>query len=427
MRLILFACGGILLPSLLCAAGLYFFFYMNGKPFRGFFTSLRGLSRKDRTGQSPWKAASMALAGTLGVGNIVGVAAAIKEGGAGVLFWMWLSAGAAMVVKYAEILLSMNHRQKSADQTVGGAMYYMKKPCSTLFAVLCCVCALGVGCVLQVRAITDSFSSVLGTPPLFICLLLFAIMVCCLLKKGSKLFDLTALIVPFMTLLYVVLCLCVLFKYCTALPDVLAEIIRGAFSFKSTLLGSLSATLTILRLGIVRGILSNEAGCGTAPMAHAASCSKSAAAQGALGVLEVAVDTLLLCSLTGFAVLVCPQARTAASGGEMVLRALSAVFGKGAQMLYLPALFFFVLATLICWAFYAKQSVSYLTRNSLIRFLFMAIFCLFILLAPCFSGELLWQLSDGVIACMTLLNLHALFAKRKEIRFLSMGGSSSGR
>ena len=422
--MILFVCGGILLPALLCIAGLYFFFFMNGKPFKGFFTSLRGLSKRDKAGQSPLKAASMALAGTLGVGNIVGVAAAIKEGGAGVLFWMWLSAGAAMVVKYAEILLSMNHRQKSADGTVGGAMYYMKKPCSTLFAVLCCICALSVGCVLQVRAIADSFSSVLGAQPLFICLPLFAIMVCCLLKKGNKLFDLTALIVPFMTLLYVVLCLCVLFKYRTALPDVMKEIIRGAFSFKSSLLGSLASTLTVLRLGIVRGILSNEAGCGTAPMAHAASCSKSADAQGALGVLEVAVDTLLLCSLTGFAVLVCPHARTAASGGEMVLRALSSVFGRAAQWLYLPALFFFVLATLICWAFYAKQSISYLTRNTIIRSLFMALFCLCILLAPCFSGDLLWQISDGVIACMTLLNLHALFLKRKEIRLLSMGGSS---
>ena len=343
---------GVFLPALLLSSGLFWLFYLKGEPFFRLIPNLKALKDQKKGGKSPLKSVAVALAGTLGVGNMVGVAAALKEGGAGVLFWMWISSIAAMVVKYVEICLCMRHRVADKSGFSGGAMYYMPRPVGLLFALLCLVCAFSVGGAMQSGAfcaalLPEKLFSSNDLPSLALSLLcgflLFLPLCAAFFQKSNRLFDLTAWLVPFLSLIFTALCLGVLFCHRHALPDAFLQIFKQAFCKKSVLLGSGSALLTAIRLGVVRGILSNEAGCGTAPMAHGASSARNSRAQGALGMIEVAFDTLFLCSLTGLTLLVCPESLQAKSGIDALLFALSSVFGKAARPLLAICLYFFAL------------------------------------------------------------------------------------
>jgi AGCS family alanine or glycine:cation symporter len=348
---------------------------------------------------------------------MVGVAAAIKEGGAGVLFWMWVSSFLAMVVKFTEIKLSMRYRRVNGKGAfLGGAMYYMPGAAGKLFSLLCILCAFTVGGAMQVRAFTDACSSLFPFPPLLMGLLLCLPLLLVLFKGGHRFFDLSAALVPLMSLLYVVLCLGVILRFRQALPAVLAEIFLDALDLKSVTLGGGVGLLTALRLGVVRGILSNEAGCGTAPMAHTASSAASADAQGTLGMVEVAFDTLLLCTLSGLALLLCPGALSEQEGVSMLLFAFSTVFGRISSLLLPLAIFLFAFATILCWCYYGRTCTAFLLGQSSSPLLFDLPFLAVLLLSPLLSEGRILSLCDPVITCMTLLNLSALFLHRKELR-----------
>ena len=413
--------SGILLPALLALAGIFFLIYLRGAPFCTLFSDLSLLKKQKSTKSSPVKAVCMALAGTLGVGNMVGVAAAIKEGGAGVLFWMWLSSLAAMVVKYAEIKLSIGCRVAGKDFYEGGAMYYMPRPAGVLFALLCLLCALSVGGGMQSSALSGILFPTEGATfgPLYtLCAsaLLCLPLSVALFAGRERLFDLTAWLVPLMSLLYLILCMGVLIRYRQGLPAAFREIILGAFHPKSALWGCGASILTTLRLGVVRGILSNEAGCGTAPMAHSAMGSGNGRAQGALGVIEVAFDTLFLCTMTGLCLLVHPQCLRAASGMDALLSVFSSVFGRTAKPLLAVAIYFFALATLLCWSFYGRKCISFLFRKKKAERIFFVLYLLAVLLLPLLKEEQILNVADPVIALMTLLNLFFLFVHRRKIR-----------
>ncbi|MBQ8911870.1 MAG: sodium:alanine symporter family protein, partial [Clostridia bacterium] len=171
------------------------------------------------------------------------------------------------------------------------------------------------------------------------------------------------------------------------------------------------------RLGVVRGILSNEAGCGTAPMAHAAASTERGSAQGALGMVEVAFDTLLLCSLTGLALLVYPPAMAENNGISMILSVFSSVFGRASTILVPLSILLFAFATLLCWCYYGRQCVCFLTRKRIPLLLFDLLFLLTLLFSPLLCEEQILSLCDPVISTMTLFNLAALFLHRKEIKY----------
>ena len=414
-----FLITGALLPLILFLYAIFLLIYLKGIPFRGFFAALAALKKEKRGERSPFQAVTLALAGTLGVGNMVGVAAALKEGGAGVLFWMWLSCLAAMVVKYAEIVLSIRKKRHALEGS--GATSYMPRWAGVCFCALCLLCAFSVGCALQTKAFADALSSGVKSSLRPTLALLSGVLLClplgaALFKKGTSIPRLTLWLVPLMSLLYVLLCTGVLLSNTGSLLPALKAILTSPFSLKSATLGGSATLFTALRLGVVRGILSNEAGCGTAPFAYSDAPEKSARAQGTLGMVEVAFDTLFLCTLTGLSLLVYPESLEAATAIDALLTAFSSVFGSAAKPLLTLSLYFFALATLLCWSFYGKQCIGFLFKHRRATPIFSLLFGAVVIFAPLIPEGVILSVADLTITSMTLINLTFLFFHRKELQ-----------
>ncbi|MBQ9773552.1 MAG: amino acid carrier protein [Clostridia bacterium] len=420
---------GGLIPVFLLLGGVLLLFYLKGYPFR----SPRAMGRALRAsagenGVSPFRALTQALAGTLGVGNIVGVANAILVGGAGAVLWMWVSALLAMILKYAEILLAVRHRRRGSEGFFGGAVYYIKdcfaaigrtragKLLSGVFAVLMILNALSMGCVIQINAVAESLDGVLGIPPILCGAVLAALALPLLIRGMRGVSALTEYLVPIMTAGYVILSVAVLILRRDAVGDAFLAILRGAFSGQSALGGVLGfLTSRALRVGTMRGLLSNEAGCGTAPTAHASASVQSAAAQGVFGICEVFVDTILLCTATALVILVSGEGY-GTGGVMMTVRAYTVVLGDGAGVFLALAILCFGAATVLCWGAYGLESLRFLSERRRWRMLYFSVFALCILLGTGAVGTAVWDLADFCITALTVINLTALFLSRREIR-----------
>ena len=423
--------GGLIPPMLLLCGG-FFTVYLKGYPARSprrMLLSLRDGEKKN--GVSSFRALSEALAGTLGVGNIVGVANAIAIGGAGAVFWMWVSALIATVLKYAETVLAVAHRRTRRDGShFGGAFYYIKD-CffqkkqrrigaflSSVFALFMIFNALSMGCVIQVRAVTSAVGNV-NVPAWGIAVLLFLITLPLLLCGRRGISALTECLVPIMTAGYIILSVAVLVLRREAIGDALASVLSSAFSFQSLGGGCLGFfTSQALRVGTMRGLLSNEAGCGTSPTAHAGADASSPAAQGVWGILEVLVDTVLLCTLTALVILVNASEveMLAFDGMQMAIRAYSSVLGGASELFFAIATFCFGYATLLCWGGYGMEALSFLSGKRRWRFLYLCLFSACIFIGALGDADIVWDISDVAITVLTTVNLFVLFAMRREVR-----------
>lgn len=426
------ALTGGFLPILLIGCGLFFLVYLRGRPFRHpirMWRAMRAPSSGD--GISPFRAVTLALAGTLGVGNIVGVANAIWIGGAGAIFWMWISALVAMVLKYAEILLAVAHRREGKHGFFGGAYYYIKDffaahgwgrlalLLSSLFALLMLVTGIGMGCVVQVNAVSSAFHGVLNIPTWISGALLVLITMPVIVRGTKGVSSLTELLVPIMTLGYLILSAAVLIARRDAVGDAFFSIFRSAFSAESIGGGILGFfTSRAIKSGTMRGLLSNEAGCGTAPTAHAAANTKSPAAQGVWGIFEVFVDTILLCTVTALVILVSlgEVDMLGADSVMMTIRAYSVVLGGWAEWFFAAAILSFGYATLICWANYGLECLRFLSHRRLWRMLYFLLFAVAILVGAVAAPESVWTVTDFTLTLLTLLNLAALLLLRREVR-----------
>jgi len=422
--------GGAI-PILLIACGMFFLCYLRLFPLRSPRGMLGALKIPSEGGISPFRALMLALAGTLGVGNIVGVASAVAIGGAGAIFWMWVSALVAMVLKYAEILLAVSHRR--TDRTggfFGGAYYYIKdhfvargwhragSALSILFALLIVTVSLTMGCVVQGNAVARATVGVMGLPTWF-CGGLLVCLTLPVIARGSRgVSALTELLVPIMSVGYVILSVAVLILRREAVLDAFCAIFRGAFSPFGVSGGAVGfLTSRALRVGTMRGLLSNEAGCGTAPTAHASACAKHPAAQGVWGIFEVFVDTILLCTATALVILVSGSEIALYGGDAMMLtiRAYASVLGDWSAYFFSAAVLCFGYATLLCWANYGMESLSFLSRRRIWRGGYLLAFAVCICIGvsvPAF----IWDLSDFAIAALTSINLTVLFLLRREIK-----------
>ena len=422
---------GVLTPPALMGCGLWFLLYLRGRPLTHLRQICRVLTRRDRaSGISPFRALTLALAGTLGVGNIVGVASAIAMGGAGAVFWMWVSAAVAMILKYAEVVLAVRHRRTdAAGVPYGGAMYYIRDlfeerhhphvgvALAAVFACLCVLDALSTGCVLQINAVSQALEGVFGLEP-WLCGLLLTVV--CLFFVGrdvNRLSFLTERLVPLMTGGYLILSVAVLVLRAEAVPDALGTILRDAFTPQSAAGGVLGFLLNRgVRYGTMRGLLSNEAGCGTAPIAHAASNTKSPVEQGMWGLFEVFVDTILLCTMTALVILVNPCGLAGDGGVMMTIQAYTAVLGRGSGCFLAIAVLLFAFATVICWSHYGAECLRYLTTRRWIQTLYRAVTCSAVMFGALSAPERLWDAADFAIGTMTLINLLVLILARREIR-----------
>ena len=422
--------GGV--PILLMLSGGFFLFYLRGYPWRAPRRMMASLLRSEgKGGVSSFRALMMALAGTLGVGNIVGVANALFIGGAGAVFWMWISALVAMILKYAEILLAVRYRRTDFDGNFfGGAVYYIKEHflskgkrrigmvLSSVFAVLMILDALTMGCVIQVNAVSSATEGVMGLSP-FVCALLLLLFTVPLLVRGSRgISALTEYLVPIMTGGYIVLSVAVLIMRREALGEALSSIVTEAFSPRSAgggIVGFL--TSKALRVGTMRGLLSNEAGCGTAPSAHACADAKSPAAQGVWGIFEVFVDTILLCTATALVILVSGESISAygSDGVMLTIRAYSSVLGDFAGWFFAAAVFCFGYATVLCWSGYGLENLKFLTKKPRWRRLYFIAVAAAIVFGAFAAPQSVWDVSDFAITALTGINLTVLLFMRKEI------------
>ena len=420
--------GGGAIPVLLTLAGVFFLLYLRGGPFRSPRRMLRALLHRSGSGVSPFRAVTLALAGTLGVGNIVGVANALWLGGAGALFWMWVSALLAMLLKYAEILLAVAHRRTAPDGShSGGAVQYIRDRFSSragallaaLFGSLTVLDAISMGCVIQVNAVASALHGTLGVPLPAAGALLLLLALPVILRSSRAVSALTEYLVPIMSLGYLVLSVAVLIIRRDALGGALVSVFREAFHPASAAGGVLGfLTSRSLRIGTMRGLLSNEAGCGTAPTAHACAATDSPASQGVWGIFEVFADTILLCTVTALVILVSfPSVR--AWGDDAVMMTISAytgVLGPWAKWFFCAAVFCFGYATVICWAGYGREAIRSLTHRRLPLALYLLAFAVCIPVGAMLAPSAIWSAADFAIASMTAINLFVLLACRKEIR-----------
>ena len=374
---------------------------------------------------SPFQAVTTALAGTVGTGNIAGVTGAIFTGGAGAVFWMWVAAFFGMITKYAEILLAMKYRIKDENGVYhGGPMYYIEngigknwKWLAVIFCLLGGFASFGIGNIAQSSEISGALTDLFKLPPLASGILIAVVVALVTLGGIKRIGKVTSLLVPFMSVFYIVAGIILILMRITHIPAVFGQIFAGAFSFKSVGGGLFGYTIMMaMKQGFARGVFSNEAGLGSAPIAHAASSTEEPCEQAIWGVFEVFIDTIVICSITAFAVLL--------SGILDVEGGLSAFASKGAAAAaafntILPgtlggkiielSLLFFALSTILSWAYYGENCWGYLTKNNKTFILvYKIIFALVCIVGAMGSGTLMWDIADTLNGLMAIPNLIAL-------------------
>ena len=388
-------------------------------------TLFSGKKKENGSNLTPFQAVSTALAGTVGTGNIAGVTGAIFVGGPGAVFWMWVSAFFGMCTKYAEIALAMKYRVRDDKGLYhGGPMYYIEnglgkswKWLAVVFAVLGGLASFGIGNIAQSTEIAGAMESLFGMDKLVSGIILAVLVGVVLIGGVKRIGQVTSYLVPFMSIFYILAGLLVIILRITQIPAVLWLIIKSAFSFKAVGGGVLGyAIILAMRQGFARGVFSNEAGLGSAPIAHAASSAEEPGDQAIWGVFEVFFDTIVICSITALAVLLsgvldAPGGLEAfGSKGVAAAEAFNAILpGTLGGIVIQISLLFFALSTILSWGYYGSSCWGYLTReNKVVRLVFQIVFMLMCIVGALGSGTLMWDIADTLNCLMAIPNLIAL-------------------
>ena len=374
---------------------------------------------------SPFQAVATALASTVGVGNIAGVATAISLGGPGALFWLWISGVLGMCTKFSEIVVALHYREPDAAGVMrGGAMYILRKGLGlpwlgVVFAVLVSIAAFGIGNMVQANSVAASLEASFGVPPWVSGLALAAVAAAVILGGIRRIGEVAEVLVPLMALLYLAGGLFVLVRFAAEIPAALVLVFDGAFSGTAAAGGFAGATVMLaLRYGVARGLFSNEAGLGSAPMVHAAARTDHPVRQGLYGIFEVFVDTLLVCTTTGLVILVTGAWREGATGAALAGQAFSiGLPGTGGNLVVTTSLMLFAFSTVIGWSYYGETGVVYLfgTRATLP---YRLLWLVFIYLGAIGSLHLIWDVADTLNGLMAVPNLIAILASIPLLRRL---------
>lgn len=426
--------GGVMV-FLLLGCGIYLtvqkkFFQVRG--FRFIFKNTVGtlLGKTEKSSSSPqispFQAVTTALAGTMGVGNIAGVATALVAGGPGAVFWMWVSALFGMMTKYSEIFLAVKYRRRdSLGRYYGGPMYYIedglgKKWLAGIFALLCTICAVSVGNLTQVNSVSTSMYSTFSIP-LWVSGLAVAACVALVVVGGVKRIGaVTELVIPFISIIYICISIAFLFLNRVYIPDALSLILSSAFSLRPVTGGFLGYGISrALKFGLSRGVFTNEAGLGSAPIAHASADCKSPAHQAVWGIFEVFLDTIVVCTLTALVLLTADGGslwQSGADGAPLTSAAFESAFGGFGGKFIAVSIVFFAVSAILGWYYYGETALGYLFgRSRTALYLYRFTFLSFVFLGSVWEMSLVWSLTDIFIAFMAIPNIIALFALGKYI------------
>ena len=411
------------------------------KAFRSFFGKLR-CSHKG-TGISPFQALCTALAATIGTGNIVGVAGAIAIGGPGAVFWMWVCALLGMMIKFAEATLAVYYRQKQGGEWVGGPMYMISKGLHEKWRFLAGIycffgvfAAFGVGNATQINAVVTGLNQVLGSFGGVVTFrrnlglgLLLAVPVGLMLSGGAKRIAVAAQwLVPLAAGGYLLLGAGVLLLRSDAIPGALAAIFQGAFSPAAVTGGIIGSGFQALRTGVSRGVFTNEAGMGTASIAHAAAEVAHPAEQGLMGIMEVFLDTIVICTMTALVILcsgvVIPYGNDA--GAALTSQAFCAVYGNWASVFLTVSLCSFAFATVLGWGLYGVRCAEFLFGQSC-RNYFALLQSAMVVVSAVLETGVIWSMAElvnGLMAIPNLITLVFLCPKLREltIQYKTYGG-----
>ncbi|MHC3476464.1 alanine/glycine:cation symporter family protein [Streptococcus suis] len=408
---------------LLVGTGVYFTLRLGVFQIGKLPTAFRLIFSSDQSGQgdvSSFAALCTALAATVGTGNIVGVATAITTGGPGALFWMWVAAFFGMATKYAEGFLAIKYRTKDANgQAAGGPMHYITlgmgqkwKPLAVFFAISgVLVALLGIGTFSQVNSITASLETSFGLEPPLVSVIT-AISIAFVVFGGiEKISDVSTQIVPFMAILYILASITVLAVHWDQLLPTLALVFKSAFTPAAAVGGFAGATVQqAIQRGIARGVFSNESGLGSAPIAAAAAKSDNPVEQGLISMTGTFIDTLIICTLTGFTILVTDQwSVEGLAGAPLTQAAFATVFGNTGSIALTISLVLFAFTTILGWSYYGERCIEFLFGTKSIlpyRLVFVAM----VALGGFLKLDLIWTIADIVNGLMALPNLIALLA-----------------
>lgn len=435
--------GGYAILLILIPTGLFFTFYLKFLQVSKFGHALKIVSGKYSTKKtkgdvSSFKALTTALSATVGTGNIVGVALAIHWGGPGAIFWIWVVGFLGMMIKLVECTLALKYRITNADGSVsGGPMYYMEyglkdklgkysKYFAVIFAFAAVLCSFGTGNLAQANSIADSMQSSYNIPE-YITGIIIALLVLLIIVGGLKrIAEVTVRLVPIMAVFYFLSAIIVLVVFYKSIPDAFSMILKDAFTGTAATGGFLGSSFILtITMGVKRGLFSNEAGQGSAPMAHAVAKTEHPMQEGLVASLEPLVDTIIICTLTAL-VIVVTGAWTSndTQGVNMTILGFERGFDHIglswlAKHIISIGLFLFAFSTIIAWAYYGSRAIQYLWGDKAIK-PYYYIFSIFVFLGCIWGIDLVWNFVDTVISFMTIPNLIAILllapVMKKEVK-----------
>jgi AGCS family alanine or glycine:cation symporter len=356
-----------------------------------------------------------ALSSTVGTGNIAGVATAIGIGGPGALFWMWCTALVGMATKYAEAVLAVNYRETdAAGKKVGGPMYYIKnglskrwRPLAFLFALFGSLAGFGLANTVQSNTVSQVLLNNFDVPTI-VSGLVMAIMVALVLLGGIvRIANVAGKLVPLMTIIYLVTTFIILMMHLSEIPAALVLIVDSAFNGTAATGGFAGATVMLaLRMGVSRGIFSNESGLGSAPIAHAAAETNSPVRQGTIAMLGTFIDTLIICTMTGLVLIVSGVWNSDLQGAAMTLMVFDSTLPFGGNILSL-CIALFAFTTMLGWSYYGERCSQFLLGPKVVM-PFRILWVIGVFIGTQMSLGLVWKMSDALNGMMAIPNLLAL-------------------
>ena len=413
------AVWGPVMLILLLGTGIYLTIGLKGMTlthipfaFRQLFKGRKGSGEGEI---SPFNALMTALSSTVGTGNIAGVATAIGIGGPGALFWMWCTALVGLATKYSEAVLAVNYRETDElGKKVGGPMYYIKnglgpkwKWLGIAFALFGSLAGFGLANTVQSNAVSQVLETNFHVPTLYSGILLSVLVGVVLLGGIKRIAEVAGKLVPFMAIIYFVATLAILLLNVTELPADIVFIVDSAFNGAAATGGFAGATIMLaLRMGVARGIFSNESGLGSAPIAHAAAETNSPVRQGTIAMLGTFIDTLIICTMTGLVLVVTGVWDGEAQGAAMTLSAFKAELPFGDIILSI-CIVLFAFTTMLGWSYYGERCAEFLLGPKVIV-PFRILWVIGVFLGTQMSLDLVWKMSDALNGMMAIPNLIAL-------------------
>ena len=417
--------------ALLIGAGLVLTVATGGVQFRRFGFAIREVLGKLFTKSAgegtvtPFQALATSLASTVGVGNIAGVSTAISLGGPGALFWMFFSGVVGMATKFSEIAIALHYREQDSEGTMrGGAMYILSKGLKmpwlgTIFALLTAFAAFGIGNMVQANSVANVAQSSFGVPAVVAGGVLTALTALVVLGGLRRIVEVSQILVPVMCILYLLGCLIILVLHVDRIADALRLVLNSAFQGQAAIGGFAGAGVAAaVRFGIARGMFSNEAGLGSAPMVHASAVTDHPARQACYGIFGVFTDTLVICMLTGLVILTTGVWESGETGAALAAQAFATGLpGDWGHYVVSVGVILFAFSTVIGWAYYGETGATYLFGTGVLlpyRLLWIA----FVFVGATGSLKIIWDISDTLNGLMALPNLVAVLGSLALLRKL---------